>query len=359
MATIDKHAAQDGKITYRVRVRLKGHPVQTASFARLTDARRWAQQTEAAIREGRHFKTAEAKRHTLAELIDRYVADVLPRKRDAKQQARQFDWWKRQIGDRPLSDVTPALVAEYRDRLAKGLTYRHAPRAPATVVRYLAALSHCLSVGVKEYGWIDDNPVRKVTKPKEPRGRVRFLSDEERERLLRACRADAVEPRIYPVVVLALSTGMRAQEVMRLRWPDVDLSRGRVVLHQTKNGERRAVPVAGPALELLRQHAKVRRIDTDLLFPGNRKAGQPFSLRPAWDRVIKHAEIADFRFHDLRHSAASYLAMSGASLAEIGEILGHKTLQMVKRYSHLSESHTANVVARMNSRIFGDGKTTG
>jgi integrase len=126
-------------------------------------------------------------------------------------------------------------------------------------------------------------------------------------------------------------------------------------LHETKNGERRRVPLAGHALDLLREHAKIRRLDTDLLFPGNSNAHKPIDLRKPFENALKAAEITDFRWHDLRHCTASYLAMNGASLAEIAEVLGHKTLQMVKRYSHLSDGHVSNVVARMNEKIFGGG----
>lgn len=352
MATFDKHVANDGKITHRVRIRMKGFPVQTASFDRLTDARRWAQQTEAAIREGRYFKTREAQRHTLAELIDRYKVDVLPHKkgRVVQIQGAQLAWWREQLGTYTLADLTPPLLAQYRDKLTAGHPGNE-PRAPATVVRYLAALSHCLSVAVKEYQWLDDSPIRKVSKPREPRGRVRFLSDDERARLLAECEASS-NPYLFPVVVLALSTGMRAGEIMKLEWRDVDLGRGWLTLRETKNGEWRGVPLAGKALELVRQHAKVRRLDTALLWPGKENPLKPIDLRQPWEQALKRANIEDFRFHDLRHSAASYLAMNGASLNEIADVLGHKTLAMVQRYAHLSESHKAGVVERMNAAIF-------
>lgn len=350
MATFDKHTANDGKITYRVRIRLKGTPIQTASFDRLTDARRWAQQTEAAIREGRYFKTREGQRHTLADLIDRYVVDVLPRKRDQAHTERQLTWWKDQLGFYALADLTAPLIAEWRDKLAAGFP-GDKPRAPATVVRYLAALSHCLSIAVKEYQWLDDSPMRKVAKPQEPRGRVRFLSDDERAALLRECQASE-NPCLYPVVVLALSTGMRAGEIMNLEWRDVDLARGWLTLRETKNGDMRGVPLAGKALELMKEHARIRRrLDTSLLFPGANPS-KPVDLRQPWEKALKQAGIEDFHFHDLRHSCASYLAMNGASLAEIAEVLGHKTLSMVKRYAHLSDSHKAGVVERMNAAIF-------
>jgi integrase len=193
--------------------------------------------------------------------------------------------------------------------------------------------------------------MRKVTKPEEPRGRVRYLSQDERTRLLDACKKSS-SPLLYPVVVLALSTGARQGEIMNLTWDDVDLKRGRAILHETKNGERRALPLAGHALDTLREFAKVRRLDSKLLFAG-RNPLTPAELRKPWVEALKTAEITGFHFHDLRHSAASEFAMNGATLAEIAEILGHKTLQMVQRYAHLSEGHTAGVVERMNKKIFG------
>lgn len=369
MATIEKRTAQDGSTSYRVKVRLKGQPSQSASFDRLTDAKKWAASIESAIREGRHFKTTEAKRHTLGELVDRYVRDVLPTKRDGQKQVGQLIWWKSELGAYALADITPALLAETRDKLANNPQKSGVERlSPATVNRYLAALSHAFTVAVKEWGWLEDSPMRRVNKGKESRGRVRFLSDEERPRLLQACKASS-NPFLYPVVVLALSTGMRQAEIMNLYWREpkqapegawgvVDMDTGRIVLHQTKNGERRLVPLVGHALECLRELAKVRRLDTDLLFPSSHRpqAGgrtKPVDLRMPWETALAKAVIADFHFHDLRHSCASYLAMNGASLAEIADTLGHKTLAMVKRYSHLSEAHTASVVSRMNAAIFG------
>ena len=353
MALIEKRMTDDGKISYRVRIRIKGSPQESATFARLTDAKKWVQSIESAIRENRHFKVSEAKRHTLSELIDRYCVNVLPNKKSAKTQFQQLNWWKTKIGSRALSDITPSLIAEYRDELSREITIRGKPPSPATVVRYMAALSHAFTIAVKEWGWMEDSPMRKVTKPREPRGRVRFLSDEERVRLLESCK-ESSSPYLYPVVVLALSTGMRSGEIMGLTWDNVDLNRGRAILHETKNGERRAVALKGHALELLKELGKVRRIDSNLLFPAKEtKTTKPIDLRKPWEAAVQKTELHDFRFHDLRHSAASYLAMNGASLAEIAEVLGHKTLQMVKRYAHLSEGHTARVVESMNQKIFG------
>lgn len=352
MASVKERKDRDGKTHFHVQIRIKGCPPQHASFKRKTDAERWIQQTEAAIREGRHFKTTEAKKHTLAQLIDRYMIDVLPIKKKCEQrQGAQLIWWKKQIGAYLLSDITPALIAHQRDTLLKGITKQGKIRSPATVVRYMAALSHAYTIAIKEWGWIEDSPVRKVAKPKEPRGRVRFLDDQEREKLLQACQ-ESSNPYLHTIVVIALSTGMRQGEILNLKWSDVDFEKMRVIIHETKNGEIRQVPISGYALKLLLELDKVRRIDSQLLFPG-KFPKKPIDIRTAWENAVKKAEIVDFVFHSLRHSCASYLAMNGASLAEIAEVLGHKTLAMVKRYAHLSESHTAGVVSRMNEKIFG------
>ncbi len=350
MAYIEERKSRDGKPRFRVQVRRKGHPTITATFNRKTDAKRWAQDKESDIRHRRHFRYSEAEKHTLAEVADRYVETVAPALKTASDRERHLNWWKAQLGESTLADLTPAIIAEQRDKLLGGKTSR-GQRQPATVVRYLASLSHALSVAVKEWGWLEDNSVLKVSKPKEPRGRVRFLSDGERKELLDACRK-STNAQLYPIVVLAVSTGMRRGEILGLRWADVDVPNGRITIHDTKNNERRVAPLAGHALEVMRDYSKVRRLDTELVFPGS-KPDTPIDIRVPWEAAVKAAGIENFRFHDLRHSAASYLAMNGASLAELAEILGHKTLQMVKRYAHLSEAHTHGVVARMNEKIFG------
>jgi len=371
MAVIEKRKTQDGKTHYRVKVRLKGYPPQTSTHERLADAKRWAAETETSIREGRHFKTVEAKKHTLGEVVDRYIRDILPQKKKSqKKQTAQLLWWKEQIGHHILSDLSPSLIAECRDRLANGMTYRGSQRSPSTVIRYIAALSHALTVAVKEWGWIDDNPIRKVSKPKEARGRVRYLEQEELTRLIQSCK-ESSNLYLFPIVKIALATGMRFGEIINLVWNQIDLSRKLITLHETKNGDRRAIPLSPQALNVFVELQQWRQPHTILVFPRLPRSKQNIEsvsssslcshepekiqkiqkaavIRSAWEQALKRAAIDDFRFHDLRHCAASYLAMSGASLSEIAEILGHKTLAMVKRYAHLSDSHKHAVIDRMN-----------
>lgn len=352
MAYIQERKTDDGKIHYRVQIRLKGFPLTCATFERKTDARLWAQQTEAAMREGRHFKTSEAKRHNLAELIDRYITTVVPTKPgNASAVTAQLLWWKRQLGHCLLSDLSPSLIANKRDLLLQGLTFRGKQRSPSTVVRYLAALSHALTIACKEWEWLEESPIRKVTKPREPRGRVRFLNDEERHALLKACH-ESSNPFLYPVVVIALSTGMRQGEIMNIRWEDIDLFKSRLILQNTKNGEKRTIPLRGLAFDLIKELAAQKHLDIGLVFPSKQNLNKPMDLRFPWEQALKKAKIHNFRFHDCRHSCASYLLMNGASLAELSEVLGHKTLSMVKRYAHLSEQHSAQIIEKMNLKLF-------
>ena len=347
MATITKRLTADDKPYYTVQIRLKGYPAQTATFPRLTDAKKWVLVTEAAIKEGRHFKTAEAKKHSFSDLVDRYIKVELPKYNEKEQRERKSKllWWKDKLGVYSLADITPPLIVECRDLLAES-------RSPATVVRYLAALSIVFTVAVNEWEWVQENPAKKVKRPTEPDGRVRFLDDDERQRLLVACKESSSEW-LYMCVILALSSGMRKAELMGLKWPDVNLKDGYLILHKTKNGTRRRVPLSGLALTLLKEHNKIRRLDTPLLFPSERNPQQPIDLRSAFEYAKERAEIKEFHWHDLRHCTASYLAMNNASLAEIAEILGHKTLAMVKRYAHLSDGHVSSVIESMNAKIFG------
>ena len=289
---------------------------------------------------------------TLSEAIERYITDILPKKpKYYRNPLLQLRWWQKTIGEYALINVSPTLIAEGKNQLKQTITNRGQPRSEATVNRYLSALSHVFTTAIKEWGWLENNPLTKVSKLKEPRGRTRFLSEEERAKLLKACQKSS-HPYLYLVVVLCLSTGARKMEILGLKWKDVDLERKVITLHETKNGERRLLPLAGHALELMHNHSKAKAANSVFVFSTKNKDA-PVCIRTAWEKALKQAETKDFRFHDLRHSTASYLAMNGASMAEIAEVLGHKTLGMVKRYAHLSEAHTAKVVESMNKKIFG------
>lgn len=356
MANIQKRIGKDGSTSYRVQIRLKGFPPESASFERKTDAKSWADKTEAEMKAGRHF--GASKRHTFNELANEYEPH-------AKDKARLV-YWRGIFGKDSLDTLTPARISKVRDRLLSEDTPRfatpatgnpeqdgnrtRAKRSGATVNRYLAGLSSCLAYGVKTMQWIEKNPCERITKPTESKGRVRFLSDDERTALLNACKP---HDDLYLAVVLALSTGARQAEIMTLRYGQIDFGRGVITLHETKNGETRSLPLVSSAFAMLKERAKVRSLNDDRVFPPTSRAkkSECLDLRQPWDKAIKEAGVVNFHWHDLRHTAASYLAMAGVSLVEISKILGHRTMQMVSRYSHLSDGHIVATGEKLAQRL--------
>lgn len=349
MATIRNRKNSDGKASWHVQIRLKGHPTVTESFERKTDAARWAQDTESAIRDGRYFPTIEAKRHTVTEMIERYRSEELPKLRSGNARVPHLDWWVLKIGAYTLADIKPALIVSARAQLLRKSNNRGTTSSHATVNRYCSTLSHAFSVAMKEWQWIDDNPFRKVRPLKEPEGRIRFLSEDERERLLSECLAHSED--LYTIVVIALSTGARRGEIMGLTWEDVDLKSGLVTFQKTKNGYRRSVPLTGLALDLVKDVASRRRFTSGYLFPG-RSTGRPAAIQNIFEAAVRRAGIENFHFHDLRHSAASYLVMAGVDMRTVGEILGHRDLKMTHRYAHLSRAHVTEAMGKLNRAIF-------
>ncbi len=351
MAYIQERKNKNGTIGYRVQVRLKGYPLKTATFSKKTDARRWAQKVETKLRENRHFPDWKKETRTLGEAIDKYLNEGHHKQiKDFKKQEAHLLWWKKELGVVSLNQLTPFLIAERRDYLLASHTFKHRPRSPSTVARYLSSLSAMFSTVCKEWGWIESSPLKNLTFPKENKGRTRFLSPQERKRLLDECKKSSHEF-LTTIVLLALYTGMRSGEIRKLKWEDIDLERNMIIVRDTKNGETRAVPLVCEARKsILHLKSKEKIHPQDLLFPP--KKGKNLSVfRYAWEKALRNASIENFRFHDLRHSFGSYLAMSGSSVNEISEMLGHKTLQMVKRYAHLCDSHLSKVIERMSKKM--------
>lgn len=348
MASFKKRRKSSGAISIHACVKCTGQKPQYASFPSMAEARRWATKTESDLRQYKLQLAFPADLHTCGEAIGRYIDKVLPAKSKkinfVKQRQAQLSWWNNRIGVYALSSLSPSLLSECRDELA-------AQRSPATVKSYFSALSHVFTIAIREWEWLETSPLLRVRLPKLPRGRLRFLSEVERMALLDACRMERRKP-LYLIVLLAISTGARKQELLSLQWKDVDLKRHQITLQETKNGERRAMFVYGKAHVYLKQHQQFIR--SRYVFP-NRNGACPVDIEREFRRACARAGLTDFHFHDLRHTAASYLAMNGATPNEIAEVLGHKSLNMVKRYAHLSLTHTASVVEGMNEKIFGGG----
>jgi len=216
------------------------------------------------------------------------------------------------------------------------------PPSGATLNRYFAAFSSLCTWATKKRmlprDWV--SPCRTVEKHAESKGRLRFLDQDEITRLLAACKAQKW-PRLYLLVLMALTTGCRRGELERLRWEDIDLEHGHADIRDTKNGEPRRAPLTDAvAAELKRHEGK----PAELVFASRKTPGSPMNFEIQWHAAMKAAGIRGFTFHGLRHTAASVIAMSGASLHDVGQVLGHKTLSMSARYAHLSTHHKRKVV---------------
>lgn len=317
------------------------------------EARKWGNRLRRDIDDGLVTKD-NLKARKLSDAIERYLSDSLPtRPRNARNVEQHLKWWDDQLGHRQLIEVTPKEIAECRDKLLKEPTYRGAQRAPATVIRYLSSLSAVLETAIKEWHWIEKNPVRLIRKPVVSNARTRFLSEDECKRLLACCK-ESRNPYLYSIVVIALTTGMRQGEILGMRWRDIDFEKKLIVLPRTKNGSIRYVPMVGPTHQILKSFYETETM-VDLsfhVFP-SLNPERYLDIRTAWLFALKRASITDFRFHDLRHSCASFLAMSGASQRDISEILGHKDLRMTFRYSHLTQNHLAEKLEKATEQFIG------
>lgn len=292
---------------------------------------------------------------TVGELIDRYMAQY--RGADTTRGLR-LSAWKAMLGGLTLDQVDHDLMHASRAELMeqpalsfKGRDHQGSPilkrkpgggrRSSATVNRYMAAMSAVFTWAEDERltpkGWA--HPARSIRRLREDNERVRFLDAGERERLFAAVRQSKY-PRLYPLVLMAMLTGARKGELLSLRWRQVDLDAGVAILERTKNGDRRTLVLLPQLVELLRPLASP---DADRFVFGSTRSKyqQPASVDTAWREALARAKIRDFRMHDLRHCCASYLAQSGASINVIAEVLGHRRLDMARRYAHLTTQSKA------------------
>ena len=353
MATIQKVDRKRGK-KYRVFIRRKGQKPISKVFDRKKAAEDWARLMDGSLDQIAAYPDAEARRRTVGEAIDGFMLDYAGK--DTAIVGRMF-WWKNEYGAVPLASFTQATVKEGIRKLGRQDAKRVAgkgkecslgrKRSTATLNRYLAAISIAMTWAVDQ-DWIGRNPAAGIRRKKESRGVVRWLDDNEREQLLGACDASEWSD-LGLLVRLALSTGARLGELLKLSWSDLDLKKGVAHIADSKSGEPRVLPLVRPVREMLGN--KARPIDGALVFGSPNDPTRPFAFRRHWNSALKEADIEKFRFHDLRHTAASYLAMHGASHLEIADVLGHKTLVMVKRYSHLATDHKQELVESVFSEM--------
>lgn len=311
---------------WRAQIRRKGHPTLSATFDTKADAQRWAAGIEGDMSRDRFVDSREAQQTTLSDALKRYRREVSDLKKGARQESVRIDrWLEHALAEKSLAAITSSDLAEYRDERIK------AGASPATARLDLAIISHLYTIAAKEWRMEGlNNPCKNLRMPKGSQARDRRPTTAELTKLYTA--AADIHAELPVIIELAADTAMRRSELVLLRRDQV---RGKVAyLEDTKNGSRRAVPLSSRARELL--SSLPLRMD-----------GRFFSLSPQtvsnyFPLACQACKIDGLTYHDLRHEATSRLFERGFQMMEVAAITGHKTLAMLKRYTHLSPQDLAD-----------------
>lgn len=355
MASIYKRKNKDGTSHWRAVVRKKGLPSVCMHFERKQEAEDWAYDTERKIDLGQFKFDQHKKTHTFAELADRFINDgALEHHRSSKDTLRHLYYWRSRFAAYGLVYLTPELIGKERQQLLEAPTQSGKKRTTATVNRYVASLSSLFSYAVRDLRWLDESPCRNIKKLKESKGRDRVLSSDETERLLEACRKSK-SPYLYCITLIAITTGARQGEILNLAWRDIDFENKIAFIKETKNGRPRSVALCQPVIEELQRLYQIRDPHKPLAFASRTAFGR-VDIKKAWQYALKQAAISNFRAHDLRHTFATMAAAQGASNMELATATGHRTLQMLLRYTHLDAQVTKKYSNQISDQILPNNK---
>ncbi|MEO1944708.1 MAG: site-specific integrase [Candidatus Thioglobus sp.] len=338
MAAIQKIKNKKG-FSYRVIIRNKGLKTITKTFPRRQLASQFIHKIES-DRQTRASYSASNDNILFKELVSEYLNNDYQGSRVEQQKSRTKHWVDI-LGDRKIVDISTSDISDGINKLPSTLSN-------ATKNRYKAVVSVVFSYACRQYG-LAQNPVKNIRSLPENNARIRFLLNDERSRLFEACRSSQWR-KLYLLVLLAITTGARRGELLSLEWNDIDFDRNLAHIKTTKNGEPKVLPLTE---DVMIELEKFKAQEPVLVFNSEIVTDKPFCFNNQWKRVLKEAEIEGFRFHDLRHTCASYLAQSGASLLEIADVLGHKQIQMTKRYAHLCIDHKQKLINSVLGNMTG------
>lgn len=353
MASISKIKNKKG-VSFRARVRVVGYPHQHKTFVRKKDANEWAINTESKIRANKIMPSLEAKKHSVNDLIKRYLDNVkinTPHQYDRKKS--HLSRFKQEIGFKLLSKVNKSDFTEIVELLSQEKNKKGKVRKQSTVARYLSTMNHCYEFCVNDIEWAPENPIKKLKKPKESPPKTRFLEPEELGKLVSS--ANDVHKRLADLILVLVFTGMRVGEALGIKVKDFDVEKHAIILEKTKNKQIRRVSIFGIAYDILKGLVEKNKI--------RGKSWQPFGgntnknyqkQRRKLLKALKLAKIKSFGFHGLRHTTASYLSMDGAQLQDVAEILGHSSIKMASRYSHLMEKYTKQKVKNLSENVINE-----
>jgi integrase len=299
------------------------------------------------IAEGKWFEKLPGEYKSFNDMMDKYEVEHVSQKASARQYKGYIKNLRPFFGETLICQVTPSMINEYK------IKRRNDGVGPASINRELAMVKNAFNKAVKEWGWVRDNPVTRIPMEKEPPGRVRYLTDEEFEKLLEGC-----PEWLRPIVLTARHTGLRKENILSLKWHQVDLNRRVITVERTKNGERLGIPINDTLWALFKRLSKVRYIRTEHVFyhpdakkktaKGRFNGRRYYEVKTAFQKALEEAGIGNFRFHDLRHCFASALVQRGADLYEVQRLLGHKSHAMTQRYAHLAPENLRNAVLKLD-----------
>lgn len=341
---------------WQAKIRRKGHATQSRTFEKKWDAESWARDVENRMDRGIFEDRREAEATTLRSALERYEREVTCKKKAQRQEKNFIKHWleRKEFSERTLAGLKSSDFAAFRDARLKVVSSQ-------TVRHELKLIAHLYNVAVKEWGIAVENPLRNIKMPSQSKARERRLSkDEERYLLAAAENSGAIDkngksranPWISPIIRFALATAMRQGEIFALNWKHINKDKRTATLEDTKNGERRVVPLSPAALSVLEGLPRTLR--------GPVFATTQDALVQSWNRALKRAQrlyvadceaagtemdpnfLEDFRFHDLRHEATSrFFELGKLDMMSISKITGHKTLSMLQRYTHLDAAEIA------------------
>jgi integrase len=294
------------------------------------------------IKEGKQPEIKKIENHSFKELSEKYLQWINGRHLSAVTKAYRINDLVSHFGSIPLRRFNTLLAEQYQTELMnRGLK-------PASVNKNISILKAMFKKAV-DWNMVEEETlkyIRRVKNLTENNRRLRYLSKEECQTLISACNGH-----LKSIVTFALNTGCRKGEILNLRWENVDLKHGFILLDKTKNGDRREIPINGTVRGILQ--GLTRRLDVPCVFFDS-ATGKPYGdVKRSFNTATRRAGIRDFHFHDLRHTFASHLVMAGVDITTVKELLGHKTLTMTLRYSHLAPSHKVKAVDLLNDTLTG------
>jgi len=343
MATLRKR----GTHQWQAIVRKTGFPRYSATFTTKVEAKAWADKIEEAMANDTFKGILIADTTTLYDVMERYLKDVIPLKKCVASEKSRYKLVSGHLDHlnilhKPIGKVTPEDMMDY-------IEYREPTVSGRTINIELALISHVFTKARKKYRIKVDNPVSDIERPKEAKGRNRRCTRKEEQMLINAAKDYSDYPDMQIIIPLAIETTMRRGEIASLVWEHIDFDAATAYLPDTKNGCERTVPLSPRAIDLLKRRSP-------------KESGKVFSYRfdsitYAFSRIRMKAGIKNLRFHDLRHEATSRLFEKGLGAADIKLITGHKTYEMLDRYTHLSARKISeklamlDEVARLDSEI--------